>query len=128
MINNDALEIRIDIISIIALILTIISLLLSFNLSLNYFILSIAALFIMIASYIYIAFKNIISKHAIEIIKLKEKLNIQERISRIEAKLDILTNMKKRANGDIIEILIRIIQIGAIVFAVFIILKALSII
>ena len=127
MMKKDTLEIKIDIISIIALILTIISLLLSFNISFNYFILSIAALFIMIASYIYIAFKNTISEHAIEIIKLKEKLNIQERISKVEARLDILANMKKRANGDIIEILIRIIQIGAIIFAGYIIIKALSI-
>ncbi len=61
-----------------------------------------------------------------EIKKINEKLNVHKDISDLKSKIEFLFNykMQKRGGTDLIEIFIRLIQIGAIIFAVYIILKA----
>ncbi len=58
--------------------------------------------------------------------KINEKINIYRDISDLKAKMDLLLNMKKRGQADFIEVIIRVIQIGAIIFSGYIILKALG--
>jgi len=126
--SKNGLEIDFDILGLIALFLTTISILFSFNLSIKDIVMSVGVFFILIASYAYLSFKNIISKHAKEINKINEKINIYKDISDLKAKVEVLFNkMEKRGQAQIIEILIRLIQIGAIVFAGYIILKALGV-
>jgi len=67
----------------------------------------------------------------LELNKLNEKINIYKDIFDLKAKVELLyfDKMKKRGQAMYLpmDIIIRIIQIGAIIFAIYIILKALGI-
>lgn len=126
MLKENSRGLKFDLLGFIALLTTFVSILLSFNLSTEEIVLSTGAFLIMIAAYIYFAFKETINQQSHEIKKIKEKLNIYREINEIKAKIELLMNMKKRGNADATEILIRIIQIAAIIFAGYIILKALG--
>ncbi len=114
------------IISFIALIATII-LPEIFN---KYFVPMVIILFLVLFIYIINYFKRILEEHETEISKINEKINIYRDISYLKAKIEFLekSKMGKKGQGDFIEILIKLIQIGAIIFAGYIILKALGVI
>lgn len=124
--ENNGLEMNIDILGIIALVFTIVSILVSFKLSVYDVILSVSIFLIILATSAYLSFRNVINKHAKEIKNIKEKLNIYKELAELRAKMDLLYNQKmnKKAQVNFVEILIRIIQIGAIIFAIYIVLKA----
>lgn len=127
--DTNSLKFSFDILSFIALTITFISILFSFNLSIQEIVMSVGIFLIIIATYAYLSLKEIINRHAEEIKKMNEKINIYKDISDLKAKIEILMNyfkMKKRGQAQFTEVLIRIIQIGAIIFAVYIILKALG--
>jgi len=127
--NKNNLQFRFDTFGFIALVMTFVSILFSFNLSLSDIITATSVFLIILATYIYISFKDIINQHAQEISKINEKINIYKDISDLKVKLEFLMNslkMKKRGKGDLVEVFIRIVQIGAIIFATFIIFKALG--
>tara|TARA_Y100000034_G_C6884879_1_gene406111 strand:- start:177 stop:458 length:282 start_codon:yes stop_codon:yes gene_type:complete len=90
-------------------------------------ILSLGVFLLTIASYLFLSIKTLINIQGKEIKKTNEKINIYKDIYDLKAKVDLLFNMKKRGNIDLTEILMRLIQIGAIVFAAYIILKSLGI-
>jgi len=79
---------------------------------------------VVLATYMYLTFHRIINHQGKEIKKLNEKINIYENLSDLKAKVDML--MRKKGQSDIIEFLIKIIQIVAIVTAGFLILRALN--
>lgn len=94
-------------------------------------IMSMGVFLIVIATYVYFSMRNVIESHTVEINKLNEKINIYKDISYLKAKIEILMNnskMKKRGQAQLTDTLIRIVQIAAIMFAVYIILKAIGII
>lgn len=126
----DKLKTNFDVLGFIALILTFISILLSINtLSVPEIFISIGIFMIIIATYVYLSFYSIINQHAEEIDKINRNINIYKEISDLKAKVDSLVNnqMKKRGQAQLVPILIRIIQIVAIIIAVYLILKALGI-
>ncbi|MAG01754.1 hypothetical protein CMI42_00285 [Candidatus Pacearchaeota archaeon] len=125
--KNNNLELRFDLFGFISLFLTFISLLFAFGLSLEFMILSLGVFLLTIASYLFLSIKTLINIQGKEIKKTNEKINIYKDIYDLKAKVDLLFNMKKRGNIDLTEILMRLIQIGAIVFAAYIILKSLGI-
>ena len=127
--GKNKLEFTFDTFGLIALIFTFISVLFSFNLSSSEVILAVGVFLIILATYVYLSFQMIINEHGKEIKKLNEKINIYKDIFDLRAKVDFLFNkMGKRGQAQVVEILIRIIQIAAIVFAGYIILKALGLI
>ncbi len=72
-------------------------------------------------------FKRNIEGNRKEVEKLKERMNIQDQLIDLKSKVEYLMQMKdKRGKEDFLEIIIRIIQIGAIIFAAYIIFKAFS--
>ena len=85
-------------------------------------------LFVYIINY----FKNNLEEHEKEINKLNENLNIHKEFSNLKAKVDMMfinfSNIrnKKGQAGGFIEIIIKIIQIAAIVFALYIIITAIN--
>jgi hypothetical protein len=128
--SNKNLDLKFDVLGIISLVLTFISILFSLKLSIENTILSVGVFLIIIATYLFIVIRNNIYEHAKEIEKINEKINIYRNISDLNAKVELLMNLKmgKRGNGDFVEIIIRIIQIAAIIFAGYIILKALGVV
>jgi len=124
---NKDLEIKFDLLSFAALVLTFISIAFSLKLSSETTILAIGVFLIIIATYAFLIFKDTINSHAKEIKKLNEKINIYKDLSDLKARVDIIFhNMGKRGNTDVLEIFIRLIQIAAILFAGYIILKSLG--
>jgi len=125
--NN--LRFKFDTLSFVTLAMTLISILFSLKLAISETILAIGIFLIILAIYIYLNFKTTLNSHATEIGKLNEKINIYRDISDLKAKVKILFNketMKKRGQVDLTEVLIRIVQVLAILFAGYIILKALG--
>jgi len=124
---DDKLKIKFDFFGFIALIFTFVSILFSIRLSFETTILSVGVFLIIIATYTFIILRETINKHGKEIHRLNEKINIHKDISDLKAKVDYLFNkMGKRGNGDLVEVFIRLIQIAAIIFAGYIILKAIG--
>lgn len=124
------LDANFDVLGLIALALGFISVLFSFNLSLPDIIMSVGIFLVIIATYLYFSFRSVLNHQAIEIKKLKEKLNIYKDISDLRTKVEILFDnfkMKKKGQSIPIDLLIRIIQILAIIFAGYIILKSLGV-
>ena len=78
--------------------------------------------------YIINYFRRQIEEHEEEINKLNEKINIYKNIPDLKTKVEFLfsNKMNKRGQGNLVEVLIRAIQIGAIIFAGYIILKVLG--
>ncbi|MDP2947614.1 MAG: hypothetical protein Q8N88_05860 [Nanoarchaeota archaeon] len=111
---------EVDTIGIIALVLTFISFLFSFNLSSSDITLSVSIFVLILVTYFYFTMRGIIDFHQVEIKRLNEKVNIYKDIAYLKAMVD------KRGQVIPLDILMRTIQIGAIVFAVYMILKAIG--
>ena len=96
----------------------------------KYFVPMVIILFLVLFIYIINYLKRTLEEHETEISKINEKINIYKDISYLKAKIESLENNKmgKRGQGAFIEIFIKLIQIGAIIFAGYIILKALGVI
>lgn len=119
-----------DIISILSFISTIIAIITSLlfpNILETYFWQIIAVTSLVVASVIINFFKKGIEDNTLEIRKLKERLDINNELIDLKAKVLYLLKMKdKRGKEDLLELIIRIIQIGAIIFTVYIIIKAIQ--
>lgn len=126
---TNPLEFKIDLLSAITIIVTIISIILSINLSPIYIVTSISILVLMFFAFIVLSFWVIQNRQALEIKKLNEKLNIHQELIDLKAKVTYLIDkMGKRGQMHPIELMIRLMQIIAIIISVFIILKALQVI
>jgi hypothetical protein len=122
-----------DLLSFVSIITTLFALivaLISPEIAKIYLIPLIVILFIVLFLYIINYFRKQLEVHSKEIKKMNEKINIHRDISDLKAKVEILMkgpNMGKRGNADLVEIIIKVIQITAIAIAGFIILKALGV-
>lgn len=129
--NQNNLGLKFDVFGLFALVLTFISILVSIaSLDFSEIIISIGIFLIIIATYVYLSFFNIINQHAKEIDAINEKINIHKDISELKAKVEFLFNnvqMKKRGQTQLIPVLIRVVQVVAILVAIYLILKALGV-
>lgn len=122
-----------DITSFISILITLAALLFSINspeIFSRYSIPLMVILFLVLFIYVINYFKIGIEEHEKEISKINEKINIYKDISDIKAKVELLfinNKMKKRGQSIPVDFIIKIIQIGAIIFAIYVILKALGV-
>jgi hypothetical protein len=124
----DNLKLEFYLLGFIGLMLAFISIIISINISQQEIMLAIGSFMIVLASYVYITLRGTMNKHAKEINKINEKINIHRDISDLKAKVEILFNkMEKRGQVQLADVLIRIIQIVGILIAGYIILKALGV-
>ncbi|MBS3076776.1 hypothetical protein J4233_00735 [Candidatus Pacearchaeota archaeon] len=95
----------------------------------KYIIPLIVVFFVVLGVYVMNYLRKLTESQGIEIRKLNEKLNIYKEIGELRAKVDLIFNsqMEKRGKSDAVELIIRVIQIGAILFAAYIILKAINV-
>jgi len=115
-----------DIISFVAVLITFIALLVTLNFPEildKYFLPLLVILFLVIFMYITNYFRMGIEEHEKELNKLNEKINIYKDISDLKSRVEfIFERMGKKGQNDIIELFIRLIQIGAIIFAGYVII------
>jgi len=121
----------ISFISVLATFFALLSTLISPEIFNNYFITIIGVFILVLVLYLINYFKKDIERHEKEINKINDKLNIYKDISDLKANVGVLMNnlkIKKRGQAIPTDLIIKLIQIAAIIFAGYIILKALKVI